>query len=317
MKKIVLIFLVFSAFLFANDRILYNIVKNVSIPNTQKAITDAKALQKDFSDKNFTEFIKSWKKVEALYLAGELDSDFIDTPRYIDVFNNIKEDLNSQMQRVLENDGDINNALFKSSYKTVNALEYILYGNKDISERKEQISKLILDSIIAHLEDINAVYKEFLNLNEKDAKPQLEQNALVINTLIASSYRLKEWRVGNASGMSSKYKNDAKNDRAEYFLSRNSFEAIIAILEAHSEIIDDKNYYNLASLAKSKSAVKDIELARNKIKEAQEILKSLKKDDFVDAKDLFASVKELHDAYYLVIIEKLGLSPNILDADGD
>ena len=82
-----------------------------------------------------------------------------------------------------------------------------------------------MDSIIANLQNINKVYKNYLS-KSKDEK---WENALVINTLIASSYRLKEWRIGNASGNSSKFKNDAKNERAEYFLSQNSFAAIDAI----------------------------------------------------------------------------------------
>ena len=32
------------------------------------------------------------------------------------------------------------------------------------------------------------------------------KKGLILNTLIASSYKLKEWRIGNASGNSSKFK---------------------------------------------------------------------------------------------------------------
>ena len=41
------------------------------------------------------------------------------------------------------------------------------------------------------------------------------------------------------------------------------------------------------------------------------------KDDFLNAKELFTSLRELHNAYYLSLIVKLGLQADVLDADGD
>ena len=73
-------------------------------------------------------------------------------------------------------------------------MEYVLFNDKDISKREKDLSIAILDSIILHLQNINRVYKNYL-VAPKDGK---WENALVINTLIASSYRLKEWRIGNA-----------------------------------------------------------------------------------------------------------------------
>lgn len=304
----------FTSMIFASERMLVNVVKNVSIPNVQATITNAKSLQKDLSDENFTKFIKSWKKVEALYFAGDLDENFADTPRYMDVFNNLKEDLNTQMQRVIESKDEPKVALFKNSFKTVNALEYVLYNDKELTSREKELAKVILDSLISHLEDIKGVYEEYLTSKPKDEKLE---NAIIINTLIASSYRLKEWRVGNAAGLSSKYKNDAKNERAEYFLSQNSFEAIDAILDAHKEILEKKNYYGFADISKKMDAQKELETALLKINESKAILRKLKKDDFLNAKELFTSLRELHNAYYLSLIVKLGLQADVLDADGD
>jgi hypothetical protein len=314
MKKILFLMLFCTTLIFANERALGNIIKNVSIPNVSIAIENAKILQKDFNDKNFTNFIKSWKKVEAIYFAGELDESFLDTPRYMDVFNNLKEDLNAQMKRVIESKDEVSISLFKNSYKSVNALEYVLFNDKNITPREKELSVVILDSLISHLEGMKEVYEEYLTVKPKGEK---WENALIINTLIGSSYRLKEWRVGNAAGLSSKYKNDVKNERAEYFLSKNSFAAIEAILEAQKEIIEEKDYYNFVNVVKEKNALKDITIAQNKIKEAMLNLSKLKNDDFTNAKDLFTNIKDLHNTYYLSLIEQLGLSAKILDADGD
>ncbi|WP_228286276.1 imelysin family protein [Arcobacter vandammei] len=314
MKRIVALFLLFAVSLYANSSIFQNIVEKVSIVDTQKAIDDAKILQKDINDKNFKNFIQSWKKVEANYLAGEIDSDFLDMPRFIDVFNNLKEDLNSQMKRAIESSSDIKVALFKNSFKTVNALEYVLYSNKDLSQREKDMAVEILNSIVSYLEKIKKAYENYLANPTKEAS---EENAIIINSLIASSYRLKEWRVGNPAGLSAKYKNDAKNNRAEYFLSQSSFDAIIAILEAQKELIEEKSYKNLNTLAKEKNALNDLNLVLENIELAKKELKTLPKDDFTNALKLFEIISKIHDLYYVTIIEKLGLKPEILDADGD
>ena len=314
MKKILFLMLCFTSIVFASERMLVNVVKNVSIPNVQATITNAKSLQKDLSDENFTKFIKSWKKVEALYFAGDLDENFADTPRYMDVFNNLKEDLNTQMQRVIESKDEPKVALFKNSFKTVNALEYVLYNDKEITPREKAIAIEILNSFISHLEDIKEVYETFLTSKPKDEKME---RGLILNTLIASSYKLKEWRIGNASGNSSKFKNDAKNERAEYFLSKNSFVAIDAILEAHKEVLLKSKNYDFATYALEKGAAIELLGIVDNINLMQEELRKLPKDDFTKATNLFNSAKDIHNAYYVTLVEKLSISAKILDADGD
>ena len=314
MKKVLFLLVLFSSLVFANERILLNVIKNVSIPNVQNTIENARILQQDLNTQNFTNFLQSWKKVEALYFAGDLNEDFLDTPRYIDVFNNLKEDLNSQMKMVIESKDDAKTALFKNSFKTINALEYMIFNDNEISKREKELSIVILNSMISHLEEIKTVYETYLLKPTKDEK---WENALVINTLIASSYRLKEWRIGNASGNSSKFKNDVKNERAEYFLSQNSFNAIDAILEAHNQIVKKNQYYDFASFAMNKGASIQLLVVIDKIKEMQDELKVLPKDDFTKANKLFNSAKDLHNAYYVSLIEQLSITGKILDADGD
>ena len=69
MKKVLFLLVLFSSLVFANERILLNVIKNVSIPNVQNTIENARILQQDLNTQNFTNFLQSWKKVEALYFA--------------------------------------------------------------------------------------------------------------------------------------------------------------------------------------------------------------------------------------------------------
>ena len=174
-----------------------------------------------------------------------------------------------------------------------------------------QASKIIVAS-----KQNNNIYARCWDLDYV-TKEEKWENALVINTLIASSYRLKEWRIGNASGNSSKFKNDAKNERAEYFLSQNSFAAIDAILDAHNQIVKKNQYYDFAAFAMDKGAAIQLLVVIDKIKEMQDELKVLPKDDFTKANKLFNSAKDLHNAYYVSLIEQLSITGKILDADGD
>ena len=188
MKKFLLIMgMLLTSSLFAQETALKSILKNVSIPNVNMAIIDAQNLQKDLNAKNFTKLVTSWKSVEAIYFAGEIDNDYLDTPRYIDVFHNLKENLPKQMSRVIKSNDKVRTALFKNSFRTINALEYVLFNDETITTREKEISIEILNTIISNLEDINGVYSTYLN---DKTKSEEWENALIINTLIASSYRL-------------------------------------------------------------------------------------------------------------------------------
>jgi len=313
MKKILLTSLVTASMMFGQTS-LESILKNVSIPDVNETIKSAKTLQQDINSKNYTELLKSWKKVEALYFAGNLNEDYLDTPRYVDVFHNLKENLNEQMQRAIDSKDEPKIALFKNSFKTVNALEYVLFNDEKITPREKALTVEILNTMISNLEDIKAVYKEYLAGERKSEK---WENAMIINTLIASTYRLKEWRIGDASGYSTKYKGSIDNRRAEYFLSKNSFEAIKAILDAHNEVIGNQKYYNFATMAKESGAGEQVKEAQDAIAKTYEELAKLEKDDFTNAKDLFKAARTFHNAYFLSLIEELSVTAKILDADGD
>lgn len=315
MKKILVIMIFSMTLLIGKDSVFVSILNNVSIPNVNSAIKNARLLQKDLNSKNFTEFLKSWKRVETLYFAGEIDDNYIDTPRYIDVFHNLKEDLIKQMKRVVSSNDEPNIALFKHSFKTINALEYVLFNDNKITSREKELSKVILKTIISKLEDIKEVYKIYV---KKHDKSEQWENGIILNTLIASTYSLKEWRIGDPAGLTVKYKDDVNNQRAEYFLSKNSFNAIKAILEAHEQIIDDKPYKNFATLAEKGGAKEAIRNAQKSLKKVfKEINKISKIDDFSNVQSLYKAVSDLHNYYYVSLVEDLTISAKLLDADGD
>jgi len=317
MRKIVLfVFLHFACInlLNANDSVFVSIVKNVSIKDTQEIIQNAELLKEDLSKQNFTQLVKSWKKVEALYFAGDIDEGYIDTPRYIDVFHNLKENLNEQMQRVIDSKDEPKIALFKNSFKTINALEYVLFNDEVISKREKELATVILNSIISKLEDIKEVYKNYTNNPKKSKK---WENSILMNILIASTYRLKEWRIAEVAGISSKYKNSPDNKRAEYNLSKNSLEAIKAILDAHKKVMSKQNFKNFYSISNSFGISKQISDIQNYFKNIDNEIAKIKNDDLTKSNELYKQVVNLHNAYYFSLLEQLSITSKIVDADGD
>ena len=313
MKKLLITTAFLATSMFAQTS-LHSILENVSVPNVDKTVESAKVLKEDLNKENFLKLLSNWKKVEALYFAGDIDENYIDTPRYIDVYHNLKEDLSEQMQRAIDSNDKPRVALFKNSFRTINALEYVLFNDETITPREKLLAVNIIDSIISNLSDIKEVYEEYLSGTGKSEK---WENSMVINSLIASSYRLREWRIGEPSGYAAKYKNDPKNQRAEYYLSKNSLNAIKAILKAHDEVIGDKPYENFATMAKNAGAKKAILEAQKALDKSLKELKNYKNDDFSKAKPLYEATRELHNAYYLSLIEDLAVTAKILDADGD
>ncbi|RXJ87244.1 imelysin family protein [Arcobacter sp. CECT 8985] len=315
MKKIVILFMFLFSFGFSNT--FTQVVKNVSLPNANEAIKDLKALEKSYSKDDFKKFVYSWKKVQALYLAGTINSDYIDEPRYIDTFHQGHEDIIPQIKRAIKSTDKPQIALFKNSNKSINAVEFMLYkSDKKLTKREKVLLSYMLKAIESHLKQIQSVYADYAK-NNKETIDEKTGNGAIINTLIDSTYKLKEWRVGEPAGLTMKYKNDPDNKRGEYYLSQQSFAAIKAILDAHEQVIGDQKYKNFATMAIYSGAKKQVIQVRDAIKKAKAELAKLKTDDFSNAQNLYKALVDFHNSYYLSLIEQLSVTAKILEADGD
>lgn len=308
--------------LFANSA-RENILNKVLIENTKQTIAAVEHFLEDLQTKSesslkkdFETLVFNWKQVDTVYIGGELDSDYLDTPRYIDVFHNLKEDLHEQMQRVRESKDEVSIAMYKNSFKTINALEYILYSNEGISKRDRAIAEVILRNIKSHLEDILEIYttqaKEFL---ENDTF----SNAAIMNALVGSAYKLKEWRVADVLGETAKYKNNPNGNRAEYYVSKNSVLAIKAILLTHQAVLDSEKYFDFGDMYIKDLTHEEVQTTRKIIKDALIALEKIKNDDLTskEAHEFYVVTNSLYNNYFMSLIQGLKITSKILDADGD
>jgi len=300
---------------------IYNNIIIKDIKETNKnldlltVLVDNNASDKELKN-GFTKLMMSWKKVQTLYLAADLDEEYIDIPRYIDTFHEGKENIYKQLDRILLSSDSLDIELFKNSTKSINALEYLLFKPSQKTVRQTEMIRYILKHIGRHLKSIEDFYLNNKTLFMQDEK---KLNAFIMNDLIESSYKLKEWRVGDAAGLSRKYKNDPKNARSEYPVSKLSYKAIEAILLTHQAVIGKQKFVNFSAVVSNAGANKELAGIRKNINNALNDLRAAPAYNFnsKEIKTLYKELTALHNAYYISLIGALKVTSKILDSDGD
>ena len=313
--KTLLILITLHLLLYAQN-VGESLYENVLLKNIVEANQNLHKLEKSLDKNAFRDMMMSWKKVQTLYLAADLDEDYIDTPRYIDTFHEGKENLYRQLDRILLSKDELEIELFKNSTKSINALEYLMFKSGEKTTRQKEMVVYIIKHIAQHLQSIENFYKTNKNLFSQESQ---KMNAFVMNALIESSFKLKEWRVGDPAGLSRKYRNKPDARRSEYPVSKLSYSAIEAILLTHQAIIGKQEFVNFSNVVRSAGAEKELKSVREHIKNA---LKSLHKApaynfESQEIKELYKELTALHNAYYISLIGVLKITSKILDADGD
>lgn len=304
-----------------NEEVLNLVYENVVLKDIQKAIDDANNIEKSLEKKdeneikkNFSKLVSSWKSVEAFYILGDLNEDFIDIPRLIDIFHNSNEDIKEQLDRAILSSDEPKIALFKNSLKSINALEYVIF-EKDIKDKRvNELALEISRKISSHLNDIQEEYKV---QKENFIKSVKKSNAIVINSIIQTTYKLKEWRVGDVMGLTKKYEEKPDNKRAEYFISKNSANAIKSILLTIKSLLADEKRYDFGDYLVNMTNGKQMKSLRNSLQEAINKVSKIKNDNFLESQELYEDINKVHVILFVEMIEELSINAKILDADGD
>ena len=280
--------------------------------------TDLAALQN-----TFVTVVKEWKSVQATYVAADYSSSMIDIPQFVDYFHTGKKlNVGDDIENALNQSGDISAALFKNSSKSINALEYLLYGTKNTSSRRTDALKVVISNLKSKATTIASFYQSNTSFssNETDAS-----NAIV-NVLIDSTFKLKEWRIGEASGIALKFKDNPDASRLEYATSKLSLEGIKAIVKAHQDVMGERSYGNFGSFAAEHGAgtvVTQIRTQLNTILVTANAFNVPLEDAIGTAiedakvKKLYNEVKALQELYFTSLIQALNLTAEIIEADGD
>ncbi|QDJ13248.1 hypothetical protein CEP45_05010 [Mergibacter septicus] len=303
---------------------------NVIIKNAENAVAQCTRWQQTLNetslgqrqpnlDNAFSHLVLAWKAVEATYIAGDLDQMAIDYPRYLDIFHTGNESITQQMQKVIKSNSKAQYALYKHSYKTINALEAILYMEDQLTERKLALTKEISHNICERLSDINHIYQtkrsEFLS-NRNNAL------SMLVNVLANQTLVLKDWRIGDVAGLTKKYLSQPDAKRSEYYLSHLSLAAIKTILNTQKQLIEKQTYPNFVEIAEIYSAQKQLEKVQQDLSQAENEITKLEKEPLHFSQQpqintLYQIISRLQSGYYNNLIHALPVTTKILEADGD
>jgi hypothetical protein len=299
---------------FFNQVIIANVVS--AIENTELLIDGINQANSTSAKMQFGNLVSSWKKVETTYLLGDLNEDYLDTPRYIDIFHGNNEDIKSQLDLIINSDDTLSIAMYKHSHKTINALEYMLFTKNLSRQRVKNMALMIAKSIKSYLAEILNGYKIH---QSKFLESEQYASAILLNTLVGGTYKLKEWRIGDVSGLSKKFKNRPNNHRAEYAISGNSINAIKAILATQAQVINSPDYQDFGDIARQFKASKEIDQAISALNDSIVNANNMSESDFINdkGKRLYQSTNRLMKAYYVSLMDQLGFVSKVLDADGD
>lgn len=317
-----------------------SLIDAIFLPGSNELITTTNALSQalDALDTNanatnltvvherFLDLIRTWKKVQAVFLPKHYDRALIDHPNLIDFYHFGKFDVNlmyNQLETIYTGTGTV--SFPKNSQKSISALEYTLYIKNsgqyriitDQQSRRIDGAKKILSSLKNYFSDIKDFYNNQQNV-EKILSDPVDSVQNIVNLLVDSSYKLKDWRVGEAAGKVIKYRNNPNSARLEYHLSGHSLSAIHFILDLHKEVMEK----GITRISKVSGAAKEAELAEQYIRNAKAIEFSTTLKQAIDNTDnkvdeLYSALSKLHQNYYSSLVNALDLTGIIVEADGD
>jgi predicted lipoprotein len=297
--------------------------------DTNLSSSDVEGLQSDF-----LELITLWKQVEASYVASDYDDAMRTMPINIDFFNKGKNlDVATNIDAALILTGSLQTSQLKNSSKTVTGLEYMIFGNQaslsDLVTLMNQDSRKRIDAMIFAMDKIainTLLIDEFYKNDIKFIANQTDTFNILVNTLVQSSFDLRELRIGEAAGFIVKTKDDPNPERLEYYRSKKSLLAIEAILLVHQQIMGEQDFENFGSFASTNGADVVITKIRSNLKNALAIVAEFStpiQDSItlsaVDnkVKRLYDEITDLQKNYFESLINALNLTADIIEADGD
>ncbi len=254
-----------------------------------------------------------WKKVEALYVAKKYDDAMIDIPAQIDVFNSGNIDVPTKLESVFASDSALEGQLYQSATRSMGALEYTLFADADMTQRRADAAVIMITYLQAHIQTIADFYAASNAFSESGE----DTVGVLINQLIDSTYKLKEWRIGEPAGFTLKYEDDPDATRLEYYYSINSLAGIRAILSAQKAVMEA----GLLEIASGNSATSEAEgiaaLIDDAIAQVDAYEISLEADvASTQTRDLYETIDALQSAYS-ALISALNFQQDIIEADGD
>lgn len=274
------------------------------------------------AQQKFYFFVASHKRVEAAFVADEFSDAFLDTLGYMEYFHVGKNsDMISELNTVFASSTPLESALYKNANKSITSLEYTLFGEDEnlstllpkMTQRRAEAALIMAQRVLQYTTEIQEFYQNDTTfVNSLDVT-----TAAIINQLIDSTYKLKEWRIGEAAGFVVKYEGNTDKTLLEYYKSRFSLDAVKEILLTHKSIMQN-GFGDIASSAnvtnQAEAILLTIESALALCESFDAPLQEYLHEDVT--KELYNTINVLQQNY-TAMINTLNFEQKIIEADGD
>ena len=268
----------------------------------------------------FTKLILSYKRVESIYVAGYNSDDMRDIADfYIEQFikGSKSQDIAGDLDAVFSG----NKSIVANALKGITALEYTLFGDVEstvaISDKMNQERRDAAVLMATNLELQFRVIRDYYIADETYIDASDDAVNAMLNVLVDNSFRLRESRIGDAAGFTTKYLDNPDSSRLEYYSSTNSLDAIKEILVTHQRVMEN-GLKDIATLGNASSEADAIITA---LEDATAICETYTTNleselSSVKTKELYEVIRTLQNNY-TALINGLNFTQDIIEADGD
>lgn len=278
-----------------------------------------KALDSTDDDQRHQAFVglaEGWARVQASYILGGYDMGAMDYPLMVDYFHRGKEDVHNTLARLINGDTPPEVALYKNSYKTLGALDDVLFSGP-WSERRQALANVMATHVCRKLTQIRDGYREHRDEVLDDPDKAL---SLLINAEIESIYKTRDWRIAQVSGLTKKTLGQPMPQNQQYPYSEASWAAIGAIIDTHAQLLAADGQPNVATIARGKGGDDAMTAVQTALGEAVQAYRDTPANHQFDTNamiPLFQALQDLQKAFYRQLVGRLGVTANLIDADGD
>ncbi|TEW54842.1 hypothetical protein E2R68_06625 [Psychromonas sp. RZ22] len=311
-------------FSYAQEKDPYaSIYDNVIQHNADNAVTSCLNLQTALSSKSddvrhqaFVTLAKSWGKVQASYILGDYDMNAMDYPLMIDYFHSGNENIHESIERLVSRDSKPSTALYKNSYKTMGAIDSVMFS-ADWTERRKEFAKVMVANVCERFTQISDGYKANRDAFLFDVDRGL---SLVVNAEIEHIYKTRDWRIAQVSGLTKANLGITKPELQQYPYSQASWAFIGGILETNEQLLGEKKQPNVATIAYEKHGKDGINAVQTALKASLLAYKNTPVDHNFKLNEMipvYQGLLDVQKAFYRHLVSEIGVSANLIDADGD
>ncbi len=307
----------------ADQDAFVNIYDNILQKNAVAAVESCLQMQKALPQKDapsrqaaFEQLAQAWAKVQASYILGGYDMDAMDYPLMVDYYHAGKEDVHESLLRIAAADTPVATALYKNSYKNMGTLDDVLFSG-DWSKRREEMATLITDRICKNLTRIQDGYR---NNRDEFLADQQKALSLLINAQIDSIYKTRDWRIAQVGGLTKHNLGQPMPQNQQYPWSKASWSVIGAILSTHEQLLGEEQQPNLATIAHQKHADAGLQTVQDALQRTLDAYRATPPNHNFNTQDMipmFQGLLDIQKAFYRHLVSSIGVTANIIDADGD